>query len=72
MAGQTGTRKHVFSKKIDAFLKELANAWNFVKRFFQEVFVPPYEFKEVIHQCYRIDWVYSWDSFYKPVSTFFV
>ena len=54
MAGQTGTRKHVFSKKIDAFFNRLADAWNFVKRFFQEVFVPPYEFKEVIHQCYRI------------------
>ena len=54
MAGQSGTRKHVFSKKIDAFFKGLADAWNFVKRFFQEVFVPPYEFKEVIHQCYRI------------------
>ena len=54
MAGQTGTRKHVFSKKIDTFFKELAEAWNFVRRFFQEVFLPPYEFKEVIHQCYRI------------------
>ena len=54
MAGQTGTRKHVFSKKIDAFFKGLADAWNFFKRFFQEVFVPPYEFKEIIHQCYRI------------------
>ena len=54
MAGQSGTRKHVFSKKIDAFFKGLADAWIFVKRFFQEVFVPPYEFKEVIHQCYRI------------------
>ncbi len=54
MAGQSGTRKHVFSKKIDAFFKGLADAWNFFKRFFQEVFVPPYEFKEVIHQCYRI------------------
>ena len=54
MAGQSGTRKHVFSKKIDDFFKGLADAWKFVKRFFQEVFVPPYEFKEVIHQCYRI------------------
>ncbi|MCE2707522.1 MAG: MlaE family ABC transporter permease [Bacteroidota bacterium] len=54
MADQASTRKNVFSKKIDKFFTGLADAWNFVKRFFQEVFIPPYEFKEVIQQCYRI------------------
>ena len=54
MAEQASTRKNVFSKKIDKFFTGLADAWNFVKRFFQEVFLPPYEFKEVIQQCYRI------------------
>jgi len=54
MAGQVATRKNIFSKKIDSFFTGLASAWRFFRRFFQEVFVPPYEFKEVIHQCYRI------------------
>lgn len=54
MAGLADDRKPLLSKKIDKFFTGLADAWNFVKRFFQEVFLPPYEFKEVIHQCYRI------------------
>lgn len=47
-------RKPVLSKKIDKFFTGLASAWSFVRRFFKEVFIPPYELKEVIHQCYRI------------------
>lgn len=54
MAEESGDRKPLLSKKIDKFFTGLADAWNFVRRFFQEVFVPPYEFKEVIQQCYRI------------------
>lgn len=54
MAVEADDRKPLLSKKIDKFFKGLADAWNFVRRFFQEVFIPPYEFKEVIHQCYRI------------------
>jgi phospholipid/cholesterol/gamma-HCH transport system permease protein len=54
MAEESGDRKPLLSKKIDKFFTGLADAWNFVRRFFQEVFLPPYEFKEVIQQCYRI------------------
>ncbi|MBA4301171.1 phospholipid/cholesterol/gamma-HCH transport system permease protein [Algoriphagus alkaliphilus] len=54
MAEEPDDRKPLLSKKIDKFFTGLADAWNFVKRFFQEVLFPPYEFKEVIHQCYRI------------------
>ncbi len=54
MAEESGIRKPLLSKKIDKFFTGLADAWNFVRRFFQEVFIPPYEFKEVIQQCYRI------------------
>jgi|SRR5690606_14200968 len=54
MAEESGDRKPLLSKKIDKFFTGLADAWNFVRRFFQEVFIPPYEFKEVIQQCYRI------------------
>lgn len=54
MAGEADDRKPLLSKKIDKFFTGLASAWNFVSRFFKEVFVPPYELKEVVHQCYRI------------------
>ncbi len=54
MAEESDDRKPLLSKKIDKFFTGLADAWNFVKRFFQEVFLPPYEFKEVVQQCYRI------------------
>lgn len=47
-------RKPLLSKKIDKFFTGLASAWSFVTRFFKEVFLPPYELKEVVHQCYRI------------------
>jgi len=43
-------------KKIQRILIELANIHRFVMRFFQEVFVPPYEFKEIIRQCYVVGW----------------
>jgi phospholipid/cholesterol/gamma-HCH transport system permease protein len=32
----------------------LHHVYLFVARFFKEVFVPPYEFKEVIKQCYEV------------------
>jgi phospholipid/cholesterol/gamma-HCH transport system permease protein len=54
MAEESDDRKPLLSKKIDKFFTGLSDAWNFVRRFFQEVFLPPYEFKEVVHQCYRI------------------
>ncbi len=54
MAEIADERKPLLSKKIDKFFTGLADAWHFVARFFKEVFLPPYEFKEVVHQCYRI------------------
>lgn len=33
---------------------ELASIYAFVARFFREVFVPPYEFREIIRQCYEV------------------
>lgn len=54
MTEKAEDRKPLLSKKIDKFFTGLADAWNFVRRFFKEVFIPPYEFREVVHQCYRI------------------
>ncbi|MDX5479129.1 MAG: ABC transporter permease, partial [Cyclobacteriaceae bacterium] len=44
----------IISKKTDNFFRGLADAFAFVKRFFQEVWFPPYEFKEILRQCYEI------------------
>lgn len=48
------TRKHVISKPIDSFFFDIYNVYKFVLRFFKEVFVPPYEFQEVIRQCFEV------------------
>lgn len=42
--------------KIQRIFIELANIHRFVMRFFREVFSPPYEFKEIIRQCYEVGW----------------
>ena len=47
-------KDHLISKKVDNFFLDLANVFRFIKRFFAEVFVPPYEFQEVLRQCYQI------------------
>jgi len=43
-------------KKIRAILIEFANIHRFLLRFWRELVSPPYEFKEVIRQCYEIGW----------------
>lgn len=43
-------------KKISRIFLELANIHRFVMRLFGEVFKPPYEFKEMVRQCYEIGW----------------
>ncbi len=47
-------RQHLISSKIDSFFLDLNNAFQFVTRFFKEVFKPPYEFKEIIKQCFEV------------------
>jgi phospholipid/cholesterol/gamma-HCH transport system permease protein len=44
----------VISKRIDKFFLKLNDVYLFVLRFFKEAFLPPYEFKEVINQCYEL------------------
>lgn len=54
MINLTNDKKPVLSKKIDKFFLGLYNAFSFVKRFFKEVWFPPYEFREIMRQCYEI------------------
>src|SRR5665213_1083641 len=46
--------EYFLTKKVDSFFIDLYSALQFVLRFFKEVFRPPYEFKEVIRQCYQV------------------
>ncbi len=43
-------------RKINNLLLELARLHRFMMRFLREVFNPPFEFKEIIRQCYEIGW----------------
>ena len=42
------------TSRFSKFFLNLADVGAFVGRFFRELFIPPYEFKEVIHQCYEV------------------
>jgi len=48
------SRDRIFSKKIDQFFIDLNDGLQFVLRFFREVFKPPFEFKEILRQCYEV------------------
>src|SRR4051812_49175535 len=50
----TQSRKPVISKKLDSIFLDLYAVYKFLARFFRELFLPPYEFKEVIRQCYEV------------------
>ena len=41
----------VFGKRIDKFFIGLERAFLFLKKFFIEVWIPPYEFKEGEPKC---------------------
>jgi len=42
--------------KVRNLLIEFANIHRFLMRFLKEVVSPPFEFKEIIRQCYEIGW----------------
>ncbi|MDQ2718321.1 MAG: ABC transporter permease [Bacteroidota bacterium] len=48
------SQKILISKKTDDFFRGLYSGFQFVLRFWKEVFKPPYEFKEIIKQCYEV------------------
>ena len=47
-------KKSVISKKADSFLSGIYNVYRFIILFFKEAFSPPFEFKEIINQCYDV------------------
>lgn len=51
---QEGKREFVISRGMDDFFAGIYNAFKFMGRFFKEAVTPPYEFKEIVRQCYEV------------------
>jgi phospholipid/cholesterol/gamma-HCH transport system permease protein len=46
--------KYIVSKSIDRFFTGIYNVSRFILQFFKEAFTPPYEFREIMRQCYQV------------------
>jgi len=46
--------QYLVSRSIDGFFIEINNLFRFLLQFFKESLTPPYEFQEVIKQCYQL------------------
>ena len=52
---ETGPKKkYLLSKKADQVFIEIYSVYKFIARYFKEAFSPPFEFKELINQCYQV------------------
>jgi phospholipid/cholesterol/gamma-HCH transport system permease protein len=60
--------KYTISKGVDSFFIGVHDIARFVIQFFKEVFTPPYEFREVIKQCYNV----GYRSLYLVTLTAFI
>lgn len=47
-------RKYVFTRRLDGFFSDIYSVFQFIKRFFKEAFKPPYEWSEIVRQCYQV------------------
>lgn len=46
--------KRTLARRFQGMLLNLYDVWQFVTRFFREVFLPPYEFGEIVRQCFEV------------------
>lgn len=53
-APSSQARQYFITRGIDTFFLKIYNGFQFVMRFFKEVFKPPFEFKEIVRQCYEV------------------
>lgn len=58
----------ILYQKVVAFLEEAGKLSNFAGRFFKMAFVRPFEWKELLHQCYLI----GYNSLFLVASTGFI
>src|SRR6195952_3384425 len=47
-------KRSKFIQKLFDFFSSVYNIHLFILRFFREAFMPPYEFKEIVRQCYEV------------------
>lgn len=45
---------YIVSKTVDRFFYNIYDLSKFILQFFKEAFSPPYEFREIISQCYQV------------------
>ncbi|MEO6358792.1 MAG: ABC transporter permease [Ferruginibacter sp.] len=50
----TRKEKYYLSKRIDGFFISTSKTFRFVLNYFAELFRPPYEFGEIVKQCYKV------------------
>ncbi|MEM8965692.1 MAG: hypothetical protein AAGE93_04680, partial [Bacteroidota bacterium] len=50
----TKNRLMFLPQGLQEYFITTAEIWQFARRFFQQVFRPPYEFEELLRQAYRI------------------
>lgn len=48
------SRPAVLTGRLNRFFINLADVGRFVGRFFREMVLPPYEFREIVRQCYEV------------------
>lgn len=54
MNEQQGPEKPVLTRRLDRFFLEMYSVSAFVGRIFKEAFLPPYEFREIVKQCFEV------------------
>lgn len=54
MATNASKKSFLFSKTLDSFFADTAEMAQFTFNVFKEAFRPPYEFREVVNQCYEV------------------
>jgi phospholipid/cholesterol/gamma-HCH transport system permease protein len=47
-------KKHLISKRIDGFFLEIYDVFKFISLYFKEAFSAPFEWREIINQCYNV------------------
>jgi len=54
MMQEPAVHKFALPQNLAHLFSELALMYRFTLKFFKQLFIPPYEFKELLHQCYSI------------------
>src|SRR6478672_2882715 len=49
-------RTSAISTNLGEYFAGIYNAWQFIAHFFKAAFQGPFEFREVINQCYHVGW----------------